>query len=198
MKPEDRFDLVIYGEIEAHFPALLRDLGPFGWLWIKAQVWQESRMNPDAVSPVGAAGLLQLMPATDLEIDGDLDGSDVVGNIDNGVKYLSFLYGRFGEIPTFEERLKFALASYNGGRGYINKALDLARSASGLPGSYSEWVRDGRPAGEWQLWKIARWALVRPECQVKGKNPDWVQIFDYVEAIENRFRYYTKGKELNK
>ena len=73
MKNENRFDQIIHDQVEQHFPELLQDLTPFGWLWVKAQVWQESRMDPEAISPCGAKGLMQLMPATDQEIDGDID-----------------------------------------------------------------------------------------------------------------------------
>ncbi len=49
-------------------------------------------------------------------------------NLRAGIAYLYRQYYRFPEIPDPVERVKFALASYNGGRGYINAALSLARS----------------------------------------------------------------------
>ncbi len=190
---EDRFDLVIHDHVERFFPSLLLDLGPYAWLWVKAQIWQESRMNPDAVSSAGAKGLMQLMPATDLEIDGDLDGADVVGNIDNGVKYLANQYERLPEVDKVGEQLRFALASYNGGRGYINKAFELARGACGLPQSYAAWKRADRPAGQWQTWAFTHPFLADDRCVVRGKRPDHGQMISYVAHIETRYRFYTKG-----
>jgi membrane-bound lytic murein transglycosylase MltF len=189
---EERFDLAINDHVERLFPSLLLDLGPYAWLWVKAQIWQESRMNPNAISPAGAVGLMQLMPATDLEIDGDLDGADVIGNIDNGVRYLARQYEKLLEIPAPAERLRFALASYNGGRGYINKALELSREACGLAKSFTAWNKAGRPAGQWQAWAFAHAFLADERCRVKGKTPDHVQICGYVAHIETRYRYYTR------
>ncbi len=180
--------IAIYGamlikEIEAHFPALLGADFDHGEVIMFAQVAQESGWNPDAKSPVGACGLLQLMLGTDKEIDGDYDGADPQGNLDNGVRYLAWLYSKFGEIPDPQQRICFALAAYNGGRGYINKALELGRIYDGWPGSYDAWVRDDRPNGRWQTWQFASTFLADPRCEVGGKRPDHKQIISYVSAI---------------
>jgi membrane-bound lytic murein transglycosylase MltF len=188
---ENRFDHVIHGQVEKHFPELFQAFGPLGWLWIKAQVWQESRMNPEAVSPVGAKGLLQLMPGTDMEIDGDLDAFDPVGNIDNGVRYMVTQWQRLDEFTDPLERMSAALASYNGGRGYINLALVLARDAEGIPASHKGWRYSGRPAGKFQQWKTLRKFLALSACRLNGRHPDWRQIWDYVERIEERYEHYT-------
>ena len=187
---EDRFDLVIADHVDRLFPDLFKDFGPLGWFWVRAQVWQESRMNPDAESSVGAKGLMQLMPATDLEIDGDIDGADVVGNIDNGVRYLAEQYHHLMEICDPVERIRFSLASYNGGRGYINYAMVMARDAEGLPATFTAWIAAGRPGGRFQQWSFTREFLKDKRCRPKGRNADWKQMFDYVEKIEGRYHHY--------
>ena len=75
------------------------------------------------------------------------------------------------EIPDPVERVKFALASYNGGRGYINAALSLAR----------------RSSGPWREWNYAKAFLVHPGCRVDGKRPDHGQIIGYVDRIWTRY-----------
>ncbi len=180
---DDRFDLIFFDKIEQHFPELLEDL-PLGHLLVKAQIWQESRFDPQAVSSAGAMGLMQLMPGTasDLKVD---DPFDPVQNIDGGVRYLADQYRHLLEIPTYEERIRFALASYNGGRGYINHALVQARDAEGLPASFRRWNREGRPPGFWQQWSVAREYLRTDKIRC-----DWEQMWDYVERIEGRYRHY--------
>jgi hypothetical protein len=175
-------------EIEEHFPELLKIDG--GELIIHAQIMQESSWDPKAESGCGAKGLMQLMPATDFEIDGDYDGFDPEGNIDNGVRYLAFQYSRFGEILDETERICFALAAYNCGRGYINKALEIARSLDGHPASYSRWVYMGRPGGRWQRWAFTAQMLADPRCTVNGKRPDWRQVNGYVGKILVHWRRY--------
>lgn len=189
----------IYGEmiriqVGSLFPELIEDHTGFGWLFVKAQCWQESRFNPLAQSPAGACGLLQLMPKTaaDLGIENVFEPLD---NIRVGVAYLADQYRHLGEIPDHRERIRLSLASYNGGRGYINKALELAREDDGLPANYREWVKAGRPAGTWQTWEVVKYCLQIEECFVENAHgrrfwPDWRQMIEYVEHIEQRFHYY--------
>ncbi len=122
----------------------------------------------------------------------------MAGNIDNGVRYLAEQYRRLGEIITARERLRFALAAYNGGRGYVNKALELAREAEGLPGPFAEWRRRGSAAGLWQLWQVAGGYLASGRCAVHGRTPDWRQMTDYVHRIEARYSQYLDAAGLDR
>jgi len=192
IKPEDRFDLIIVDKIEQHFPELTVELGPTGHLYIKAQVWQESRMDPQAESPAGAQGLMQLMPATAAEL-GVTDPFDPVQNIDAGVRYLADQWRHLDEAASSLDRLFFSLASYNGGRGYLNMAFVLAREAEGLSGSHKGWRADGRPPGAFQHWSYLRGFLEDARCIVAGRKPDYRQMWDYVTRIERRFQHYLRG-----
>jgi len=176
----------LYYMVEHYFPALLDDLTEFGWLWVKAQVWKESSYQIDATSPCGAQGLLQLMPATAREL-GCSDPFDPLKNLAAGITYLAKLYGDFSEIPNHRERLRFAFASYNGGKGYINRALQLARAAENLPSDFVQWQRTGSTPGWWQTWEAAKKQLRNHQCHVNGKTPDWKQIIDYVHHIEAKY-----------
>ncbi len=192
MKHENRFDLLIHDKAQTHFHELLEDLTAYGWLFVKAQMWQESRFNPEAISPAGAQGLLQLMPATAAELAIE-DPFDPKQNIAGGMRYLADQYRHLGEIPNPWERIRFALASYNGGRGYVNAALALARKAEGYPEEFTTWRKAGSPPGFWQMWESAAHYLRQPDCRSGGKTPDWRQMMEYVEKIESRFRFYAKA-----
>lgn len=151
------------------------------WKLIKAQVWQESSFRPDIDSKCGAAGLMQLMPATDYMLDHDIDGHDVEGNLENGIRYDRWLYDKLWEIKDQGERLKCMLAAYNGGPGYVNKAMELAYAAEfgvEMPAGH----KNARP-GFWQTWARLAIFLATPGCQVKGKLPDVVQIIGYIDGI---------------
>ena len=82
--------------------------------FIHAVIWQESKYIQDARSPVGAQGLMQLMPATARRF-GCRDPHDPVENITAGTKYLSWLLKRF------DGNVKLALAGYNAGEGSVDK-----------------------------------------------------------------------------
>jgi soluble lytic murein transglycosylase-like protein len=82
--------------------------------WVRAIIHTESAFRPDAVSPKGAQGLMQLMPAT-AERFGVTDPFDPGQNIRGGVSYLAFLYRRF------EGDLRLATAAYNAGEGAVDR-----------------------------------------------------------------------------
>ncbi|MDE3000118.1 MAG: transporter substrate-binding domain-containing protein [Gemmatimonadota bacterium] len=96
------------------------------WRLITAQMYQESKFNPQAVSWVGARGLMQVMPKTGLQL-GFENLEDPNEGIHAGTKYLHQLIQRFDlEIP-IQSRIHFALASYNVGYGHLLDARRLAR-----------------------------------------------------------------------
>lgn len=80
---------------------------------VRAVIHVESAFDPDAESPVGARGLMQLMPATAAEM-GVGDPSDPAQNVDGGARYLRVLSERFGDDA-------LVLAAYNAGPANVRR-----------------------------------------------------------------------------
>ncbi len=102
------------------------------WRLITAQMYQESKFDPQATSWVGARGLMQIMPVTGHEL-GFTDLHDPEDNIHAGVKYMSQLVNRFDPNIPIEERTRLALAAYNVGYGHVLDARRLAREKGWNP-----------------------------------------------------------------
>ena len=104
-RPEQMFENLIQEAALAHNlePALIR-----------AVMSTESAFNPKAVSPVGAMGLMQLMPALAKEM-GVKDPWDPRQNVMGGAKYLRRL------LDSHKGNVKLALASYNAGPGNVKR-----------------------------------------------------------------------------
>ncbi len=124
---------------------------------VRAVIQVESAFNPHAVSPKGAQGLMQLMPATALEL-GVTDAFNPAENIRGGVAYLRKLLDRY------DNKEELALAAYNAGPGavdkygetippyretqsYVSKIGKIAGAHHPLPGTRIYETSDVRPDG---------------------------------------------------
>ncbi len=86
---------------------------------IEALVWQESRWQAAARSPVGARGLAQLMPGTARYLGVDPD--DPFANLEGGARYLR------EQLDRFDGDIEKALAAYNAGPGRVARANGVPR-----------------------------------------------------------------------
>ncbi len=96
----------------------------------------ESRYQVGAISPVGAAGLAQLMPATARSL-GVFNRFDPAANIDGGARYLRGLLDDFRSVP-------LAVAAYNAGPGAV-------RRRGRVPQNRETPAYVGRVLGYWQV-----------------------------------------------
>ncbi|HOM14297.1 MAG TPA: transglycosylase SLT domain-containing protein [Rubrivivax sp.] len=105
--------------------ALFQKYGPkygFDPVMLAAQGYQESQLDQQAKSHVGAIGVMQIMPATGAELKvGDIRVTEA--NIHAGAKYMDQLMTRYFKDAKFDapNRALFAFASYNAGPGNIAK-----------------------------------------------------------------------------
>jgi membrane-bound lytic murein transglycosylase MltF len=94
------------------------------WMLVEAQAFQESGLNPDVRSHMGAVGLMQLLPSTAKYIGFD-DIRSPENNVHAGVKYLKYLMDNYFPEDKYSatERLRLALAAYNAGPGNMQKSI---------------------------------------------------------------------------
>jgi membrane-bound lytic murein transglycosylase F len=152
------------------------------WRLVTAQMYQESRFDPNAKSWVGALGLMQVMPRTAQE----LKVADVV-TPDTGVLAGTKLMARYSAMfdsPEIEakDRIRFALAGYNCGPGHVTDARQLAREMGLDP---NRWFGNVEKAAlllsKPEIAKKARYGYCR--CQEPVR---------YVSEIQTRYDAYVK------
>lgn len=115
-----RYDRDIRKAVKQWLPGL-------DWVLLKAQYWQESRLDPKAVSPVGAAGIAQIMPGTWEEIRkamkwGGISPHDAKFAVEAGAYYMRKMRKGWSSPRPEVDRHNLALASYNAGFGNVVKA----------------------------------------------------------------------------
>lgn len=110
-----------------HFREAADSIG-YDWTLLAAIAFTESRFDSTAVSEAGAQGVMQVMPETmrGFGIPDSLH-TDNRTNIMTAALLLQSLEKYFRQIKDKDERMKFILASYNAGFGYIHDAMRLAR-----------------------------------------------------------------------
>ncbi len=124
----DGYDTQIRDAAERYMPGI-------PWQVYKAQLYQESQLKPDAVSPVGARGIAQFMPGTWRDIApaigaGAASPHAVGPAIRAGALYMARLRGEWTAPRPAKDRHSLALASYNAGLGNILAAQRAAGGAN--------------------------------------------------------------------
>ena len=156
-----------------------------GWDWrlLAAQAYQESAFDPEAVSFMGAMGLMQLMPATARSMGVSQD--DVFhpeSNLRGAVRLISRLSEHYASIRSEQERINFILAAYNAGTGHIDDARAVARKHGKDP---DRWL--GNVDGFVLRMSEPRYYNL-PEVQhgyFRG-----AETYDYVSSIRVRWEQY--------
>jgi soluble lytic murein transglycosylase-like protein len=126
----------------------------FDWRHFKAQAMAESQLDPRAVSPVGARGLMQLMPTTFRLIAthrtefSSID--DPEWNIAAGILHDRDTWRLWEKTVPTDARHPFMFATYNAGEGPITRAAALAR-AKRL--DQAHWPNIERVAPEIPRWR---------------------------------------------
>ena len=122
------YDAIIKHAVDTHLPG-------YDWRLFKSQLWQESRLKPDAVSPAGAGGIAQFMQPTwdDYAEKAGYKGAsrfDPEASIMTGAYYMAYLIDEWHVERPDVDRHCLAMASFNAGLGNILKAQKLAGDPS--------------------------------------------------------------------
>ena len=110
IKPEELMPALPYSDIV--YPVSMKY--DVDWRLVAAIIQAESSFNPDAISPVGARGLMQLMPATAANYGVTLKNIlDPVANVEAGVQHLKMLS------RLYDGDISLIAAAYNAGQGTV-------------------------------------------------------------------------------
>jgi membrane-bound lytic murein transglycosylase F len=168
----------IYSNYDGYFQRYASQYG-LDWRLLAAQCYQESCYDPQAQSWAGACGLMQLMPATAQRMG--LPRSQIFDpelNIAAGARYMGILMREFADIPAMDDRINFALASYNGGTGHIRDAQALARKYGGNARSWASVQQYVLMLGSATYYQdpVVRYGYMRG-----------TETVNYVRSIRNRY-----------
>ena len=126
-------DLRRFNELTGFFKKYATEYD-FDWLLLVAQGYQESGLDQSIRSPVGAIGVMQVMPTTAKDRNVAIKDIHLTEpNIHAGVKYLRFLVNQYFDEPGIDRanRHLFAFAAYNAGPNRITRLRSEA-AAKGL------------------------------------------------------------------
>ena len=182
-RAKDSMRVGLSGQLSPYDDLVKKYASQYGqdWRLITAQMYQESKFDPEAVSWVGAQGLMQVMPSTGQDL-GFTNLHEPQESIHAGVKYMRQLINRFDLTLPMEERIRFALASYNVGYGHV---LDARRLAREMGWDSNRWFGNVEKAmrllSQPDYYERARYGFCR------GGQP-----VHYVENIQNFYDAYVE------
>ncbi|TEW55774.1 membrane-bound lytic murein transglycosylase MltF [Psychromonas sp. RZ22] len=120
------------------------------WELLAAVSYQESHWNPRARSPTGVRGMMMLTLDT-AKFVGIKNRLNAEESIKGGAKYLTQLTKRLPESIPEDERIWFALASYNIGLGHLLDARRITKIRKQNPNSWGD-VKDNLPLLHQRKW----------------------------------------------
>jgi membrane-bound lytic murein transglycosylase F len=150
------------------------------WRFVSAVIYEESRFEPDSRSPVGAVGLMQVMPAAAQDV-GELRFHEPEGNVRAGVRYLQRLWREYATAAE-RDRLALMLAAYNMGMGHVRDAQRLAE-------------RFGYDPLRWDgAMEVMVGLLEEPQVAAEMRHgfAQGRSVVAYVERILNRYASYRR------
>lgn len=155
------------------------------WRLLAAQSYQESAFDPQAVSFMGAMGLMQLMPSTARSLG--VSQSEVFipeANVRGATKLINQLNAHYSSIADRDERINFILAAYNAGPGHVDDARALAKKYDKNP---NVWLGN---VDAFVLKMSEKEFYNQPE--VKHGYFRGSETYDYVNSIRTRWQEYKK------
>ena len=124
------------------------------WPLLSAIGYQESKWRADAVSPTGVRGLMMLTRSTAKEL-GVEDRTAPEQSIRGGAQYLKYLLARAPKELSEEEKLWFAVSSYNGGFRRVRTAFRQWASIEGIVPSWRAFEQDMLGADDRTALKVS-------------------------------------------
>jgi membrane-bound lytic murein transglycosylase F len=156
----------------------------FDWRLIVAQMYYESRFDPEARSAMGATGLMQVTSRAAEQV-GVRNFQDPEHNIRAGVLYLDWVRQRFPEDLPVADRMWFALAAYNAGLGHVMDARRLAVQKGWDPDRWFDNVENAMLLlSQRKYYSQARHGYVR------GSEP-----VTYLERVSELYKAYVRLTE---
>jgi membrane-bound lytic murein transglycosylase F len=149
------------------------------WTLLSAQAYQESHWRAKAKSPTGVRGMMMLTrnTAKSLGVQNRLDPAQ---SIAGGAKYLRRMMKRIPESVKGDDRLWYALASYNVGFGHLKDARELARRLNKDPDRWVDLKEILPLLAQKKYYKTLRYGYARGTEPVR-----YVQrIRDYRQVLE--------------
>ncbi|MGN0921956.1 MAG: membrane-bound lytic murein transglycosylase MltF [Cellvibrio sp.] len=157
------------------------------WRLLAAIGYQESHWLENARSFTGVRGLMMLTQRTAKEM-GVTNREDPLQSIMGGAKYFKRMLDRLPERIQGDDRINFALASYNQGPGHLEDARKLTQRMGGNPDKWED-VRKHMPLlAKAQYYKHAKHGYMR----------GWEPV-DYVDNVRNYYKilgWHEKQAEL--
>jgi len=153
------------------------------WRLLASQAYQESGFDPNAVSWMGALGLMQLMPSTANDMGvGENEVFNPESSLRGAVRLITQLDNHYSCISDPDERINFILAAYNAGPGHVDDARALCK-------------KNGRNENVWK-GNVDSYVLRMSEARYyndpvaqhgyfRGR-----ETYDYVNSIRSRWNEY--------